>query len=44
MSQNRLNHIILHMHTSDTDKLNISDIAREFLACNERRQSFFGSY
>ena len=45
MSQNRLNHgIILHTHTSYTDKLNISDIAQEFVACNERRQLFFGSY
>ena len=44
MSQNRLNHIIiLHTHKSYTDNLNITDIAREFVACNERRQSFFGS-
>ena len=45
MSQNRLNHtIVLHTHTSYTDKLNISDIARDFVACNECRQSFFSSY
>ena len=45
MSQNRLNHIIiLYTHKSYTDNLNITDITREFVACNERRQSFFGSY
>ena len=45
MTENRLNHIvILHTHTSYTDKLNISDIAREFFPCNERGQSLFGLY
>ena len=35
----------LHTHIDYTDNLlNITDIAQEFVACNERRQSFIGSY
>ena len=35
----------LHTHIDYTaNLLNITDIPQEFVACNERRQSFFGSY
>ena len=45
MSQKRLNHLILlHTHKDRTDLLEISDIARQFVSVNERRENYFGSW
>ena len=45
MSQKRLNHLILlHTHKDRTDLLVLSDIARQFVSLNERRNSYFGSW
>ena len=43
MSQQRLNHLmLLHVHKSYTDKLNLVDIANDFIADNEHRKRMFG--
>jgi len=44
MTQKRLNHVILHTHKEQTDELDLIDIAKTFVSCNERRLSFFGSF
>ena len=45
MTQPRLNHImLLHIYKERTDKLNLLNIATKFVAVNDRRKLFFGSY
>ena len=45
MTQTRLNNLMmLHIHKDQTDKLDICDIAKEFVAYNERRQKKFGKF
>lgn len=45
MSQPRLNHtMLLHIHKSRTDQLNLVEVAKEFVSINNRRQTFFGSF
>ena len=42
---NRLNHVVmLHTHKEQTDELDLTDIAKKFVSCNDRRLSFFGSF
>ena len=44
MSQQRLNHLmVLHVHSDHTDKLNLVDVANEFIADNEHRRQVFGN-
>ena len=44
MSQQRLNHLmVLHVHSDHTDKLNLVDVANEFIADNEHRRHVFGN-
>lgn len=44
MSQRRLNHLILlHVHKSLTDGLNLVDIASDFIAGNDHRKNIFGT-
>jgi len=44
MSQQRLNHLILlHVHKSLTDGLNLVDIANDFIAGNDHRKNIFGT-
>ena len=41
MSQQRLNHVmLLHIHKERTDNINLTVIAKEFTAVNERRRTF----
>lgn len=42
MTQKRLNHVILHTHKEQTDEIDLTDIAKKFVNCNDRRLSFFG--
>jgi hypothetical protein len=45
MSQQRLNHcIILNIHRELTDRLQLTDIAQEFIGRNDRRIQFFGNF
>ena len=45
MTQKRLNHVVMsHVHKDQTDELDLNDIAKKFVSCNERRLSFFGSF
>jgi hypothetical protein len=42
MTQQRLNHIVLlHTHKDYTDKINLTNVAEEFITLNERRIQFF---
>ena len=44
MSQQRLDHLmVLHVHSDHTDKLNLVDVANEFIADNEHRRQVFGT-
>ena len=44
MGQERLNHLmILHAHKSRTDKLNVIDIANDFVSKSERRLTIIAS-
>ena len=44
MLQPRLNHVMmLHIHKERTDSIDVLDIAKSFIAVNERR-SFFGNF
>ena len=43
MSQQRLNHLmVLHVHNVHTDRLNLVDVANEFIADNKHRRQVFG--
>lgn len=45
MTQQRLNHcMLLHVHVTLTDQLDLTDIAKEFIRRNERRKTFFGHF
>ena len=45
MTQQRLNHcMLLHVHVTLTDHLDLTDIAKEFVRRNERRRTFFGHF
>jgi len=45
MNQTRLNwYVILHIHNDDTDKLNIVDVANEFVSRNSSRSNIFGRF
>ena len=44
MSQQRLNHfMVLRVHSDHTDKLNLVDVANEFIVDNEHRRQVFGN-
>ena len=44
MSQQRLNHLmLLHVHKSETDALNLVDVANDFIAGNDHRKHVFGT-
>ena len=44
-SQSRLNHLmILHVHKSLTDQLNLIDCANDFVSCNTHRLNLFGKF
>lgn len=43
MSQPRLNQcMITHVHRTETDNVNLGEIAKDFISRNERRCNFFG--
>ena len=43
MSQQQLNHLmVLHVHSVHTDRLNLVDVANEFIADNKHRRQVFG--
>ena len=43
MSQKRLNNLmLLHVHKSETDDLDLIDVANDFIESNEHRKHFFG--
>jgi hypothetical protein len=43
MSQERLNSVmILHVHQTDTDDLDLKEVAKDFISLNEYRRSLFG--
>ena len=45
MTAQRLNHmLLLHVHKSLTDKIDLSVVARQFVTRNERRKKVFGSF
>ena len=45
MNQDRLNHLmILHIHRELTDKLNLIEMANEFISGNEHRLTVFGTF
>ena len=45
MSQERLNHvIILHTHKNCKDKINLEEIAEEFVTFNDCRLQYFGCF
>ena len=45
MSQERLNHLmILHVHKTDTDSLDLIQIANSFVSRNEHREQVFGTF
>ena len=44
MSQKRLNHLmLLHIHKSITDKLDMIEVANNFIYSHEHRKNFFGT-
>ena len=44
MSQQCLNHLmLLHVHKSQTDELNLIDVANDFIDANDHRKNIFGS-
>ena len=44
-SQERLNHcMILHIYKKETDEIDLTKVAQEFIAANDRRKSFFGTF
>ena len=45
MLQPRLNHcMILHVHKEKTDEIDLIKVAQEFIAANDRRKTFFGTF
>ena len=44
MSQKRLNSLmLLHVHKSETDDLDLIDVANDFIESNKHRKHFFGT-
>ena len=44
MSQQQLNHLmLLHVHKSHTDHLNLVDVANDFISGNEHKKNAFGT-
>ena len=44
MSQQRLNHLmVLHVHKSSADDLDLIDVANDFIDGSDHRKHFFGS-
>ena len=44
MSQQRLNHLmLLHVHKSQTDALNLKDVANDFICGHDHRKNIFGT-
>ena len=45
MTQNRLNHcMLLHVHKDKTQKLDLRQLAEEFVKVNDTRIGFFGVF
>ena len=45
MTEKRLNNcFMLHVHKDITDQINLRDVAKEFIAVNDDRSSYFGSF
>ena len=45
MSQERLNHCMtLHIYKEKTDEIDLTKVAQEFIAANDRRKTFFGTF
>lgn len=45
MGQERLNHLmVLHVHKSETDSLDIIQIANDFISRNDHREQVFGTF
>ena len=45
MTQQRLNHcMLLHVHHEQTEQLDLTDVAKEFISRNDRRKLFFGNF
>ena len=45
MGQERLNHLmVLHVHKSETDSLDIIQIANNFISRNDHREQVFGTF
>ena len=43
MGQERLNSVmILHVHQTETDDLDLKEVAKDFISLNEYRRSLFG--
>jgi len=36
--------MILHVHKEKTDEIDITKVAQEFIATNDRRRTFFGTF
>ena len=45
MSQEQLNHCMtLHIYKEKTDEIDLTKIAQEFIAANDGRKTFFGTF
>ena len=44
MGQERLNHLMVHVHKSETDSLDIIQIANDFISRNDHREQVFGTF
>ena len=45
MSEERLNNcMLLHIHKDITDKLNLQEVARDFVSLHEERKRHFGTF
>ena len=45
MTQTRLSNVmVLHCHKDFTDKINLKNVAKQFVQVNDRRKNFLGAY
>ena len=44
MTQERLNHLLLHAHKHLTDAMNLIEVANDFVALSRHRLSLFGKF
>ena len=45
MNQERLNDLmLLHVHKNETDSLDLTSVAKEFVASKEQRKTMFGTF